>query len=249
MSALIIANWKMNGALPAIETFADKWQALGADNLAGVQTVICPPFTYLSVLHEALPSVQLGGQDCSSHVAGAYTGEVSADMLAEIGCDWVIVGHSERREYHGESDEMVALKAQRGQSAGLTVVVCVGESLAQREAGKHRAVVAEQMAGSLAGVRPANLVVAYEPVWAIGTGVTASPEQADEMHQCIRQELSTIFGDEAAQIAVIYGGSVKPETAGDLFACDTIDGALVGGASLEAESFYAIAQAAGAGRT
>ena len=247
MSALVIANWKMNGALSAVEVFAETWGSVVIPN--DVQIVICPPYVYLSAVREAMPrEVQLGAQDCAGHKAGAFTGEVAADMLVESGCAWVIVGHSERRQYHAETDELVAQKAQLAQEAGLCAVVCVGEQLGQREAGEHQQVVAAQLAGSLDGVDLKNLVVAYEPVWAIGTGHSASPQQAEDMHRWIKDCLMKHYGADAQQIPVIYGGSVKPETAAELFACETIDGALVGGASLEATSFADIAQAGASGR-
>lgn len=247
MSALVIANWKMNGALSAVEVFAEAWGSVVIPN--DVQIVICPPYVYLSAVREAMPrEVQLGAQDCAGHKAGAFTGEVAADMLVESGCAWVIVGHSERRQYHAETDELVAQKAQLAQEAGLCAVVCVGEQLGQREAGEHQQVVAAQLAGSLDGVDLKNLVVAYEPVWAIGTGHSASPQQAEDMHRWIKDCLMKHYGADAQQIPVIYGGSVKPETAAELFACETIDGALVGGASLEATSFAEIAQAGASGR-
>lgn len=244
MKGLVIANWKMNASLVAVQVFAEKWQKLPA--LTNVETVICPPGPYLQAVKSAL-ALGLGAQDASAHVAGAYTGEVSAEMLRELGCQWAIVGHSERRAYHGESSRVVAAKAVAVVSAGLCPVVCVGETLAERDQGRHEEVVAEQLAASLAGVSPESLVVAYEPVWAIGTGVTATAEQADGMHGVIRTRLNGVYGSEASGIRVIYGGSVKPENAGELFACENIDGALVGGASLEAESFWKIAQAASAG--
>ena len=247
MSALVIANWKMNGALSAVEVFAETWGSVVIPN--DVQIVICPPYVYLSAVREAMPrEVQLGAQDCAGHKAGAFTGEVAADMLVESGCAWVIVGHSERRQYHAETDELVAQKAQLAQEAGLCAVVCVGEQLGQREAGEHQQVVAAQLAGSLDGVDLKNLVVAYEPVWAIGTGHSASPQQAEDMHRWIKDCLMKHYGADAQQIPVIYGGSVKPETAAELFACETIDGALVGGTSLEAISFAEIAQAGASGR-
>ena len=247
MSALVIGNWKMNGALSAVEAFAETWGSVVIPN--DVQIVICPPYVYLSAVREAMPrEVQLGAQDCAGHKAGAFTGEVAADMLVESGCAWVIVGHSERRQYHAETDELVAQKARLAQEAGLCAVVCVGEQLGQREAGEHQQVVAAQLAGSLGGVDLKNLVVAYEPVWAIGTGHSASPQQAEDMHRWIKDCLMKHYGADAQQIPVIYGGSVKPETAAELFACETIDGALVGGASLEATSFAEIAQAGASGR-
>jgi len=246
MSALVIANWKMNGTLPAIEEFAEGWRSLDQEALATVTTVICPPFPYLGAFRQALPDMALGGQDCSHQSPGAYTGDVAAEMLVELDCRWVILGHSERREYHGETDVLVAAKACRAIESGLTAIVCVGEKLEQRDAGEHESVVADQLAGSLEGVAADALVIAYEPVWAIGTGRSATPEQAESMHRWIRQCLIERYGKEAEQIAIVYGGSVKPETAGELFTCETIDGALVGGASLKAESFWGIAEAAGA---
>ena len=244
MKGLVIANWKMNASLAALQAFAEKWQSLPA--LTNVETVICPPGPYLQAAKSALV-LGLGAQDASAHAAGAYTGEVSAEMLREFGCQWVIVGHSERRAYHGESSGVVAEKALAVISAGLCPVVCVGETLAERDQGRHEEVVAVQLAASLEGVSPESLVVAYEPVWAIGTGVTATAEQADGMHGVIRACLHRMYGSESSGIRVIYGGSVKPGNASELFACENIDGALVGGASLEAESFWKIAQAASAG--
>ena len=244
MKGLVIANWKMNASLEAVQVFAEKWQHLPA--LTNVETVICPPGPYLQAVKSAM-AVELGAQDASAHVAGAYTGEVSAEMLRELGCQWAIVGHSERRAYHGESSRAVAEKAMAVMSAGLCPVVCVGETLVDRDQGRHEEVVAEQLKASIAGVSAEPLVVAYEPVWAIGTGVTATAEQADGMHGAIRACLKQVYGSESSGIRVIYGGSVKPENAGELFVCENIDGALVGGASLEAESFWKIAQAANAG--
>ncbi|MEY2908434.1 MAG: hypothetical protein RLZZ602_957 [Pseudomonadota bacterium] len=248
MALLVVANWKMNGGLEAIEAFAGSWTTLASGQLDDVTTVVCPPFPYLGAVSREMPMMGLGAQDCSAHQAGAYTGEVAAEMLQEAGCRWVIVGHSERRQYHGETDAIVAAKAQRGLAAGLSVILCVGESLAEREAGEHERVVASQLQRSLEGVTQDGLVIAYEPVWAIGTGRTATPEQANEMHRLIRKGLVEKFGVDAGSVPIIYGGSVKPSNAAELFACDTIDGALVGGASLEAESFWQIASAGVSGR-
>ncbi len=248
MGALVVANWKMNGALPQIEGFGERWNALVATPPVNVTAVVCPPHPYLAHVIEALSGVELGGQDCSVHPGGAYTGEVAADMLAELGCEWVIVGHSERRRDHAETDALVAAKAAATVTAGLTAIVCVGESLTQREAGEAEAVVAAQLSGSLKGLSPDSFVVAYEPVWAIGTGVTATPEQADAMHGMIKRWLIEQFGSAGEQVAVLYGGSVTPDIAGDLFALETVDGALVGGASLDADSFWAIVSAADEGR-
>ena len=248
MGALVVANWKMNGALPHIEGFGERWNALSSEPPVNARIVVCPPHPYLSVVLNTLSGIDLGGQDCSAYSAGAYTGEVAADMLAESGCEWVIVGHSERRRDHAETDALVAAKAAAAVTAGLTAIVCVGESLMQREAGEAEAVVAAQLSASLDGLSADGFVVAYEPVWAIGTGVTATPEQAGAMHGMIKQWLIQHFGSAGEQVAVLYGGSVTPETASELFALDTVDGALVGGASLDADSFWAIVSAANEGR-
>jgi len=249
MGALVVANWKMNGALPQIESFGERWNALSSQAPVNVTTVVCPPHPYLAAVLTTLSGIDLGGQDCSAHSAGAYTGEVAADMLAEAGCEWVIVGHSERRRDHAETDALIAAKAAAAVTAGLTAIVCVGESLAQREAGEAEAVVAAQLSESLDGLSADGFVVAYEPVWAIGTGVTATPEQAGAMHGMIKDWLIQRFGSAGEHVAVLYGGSVTPETASELFALDTVDGALVGGASLDADSFWAIVSAANEGRT
>lgn len=238
----IFGNWKMHGSTTELQAFAEAWRDV--DVPENVTVGLCLPFPYVGLAGQLMPTMAVGAQDCSAQESGAYTGEVSAAMLADVGCGWVTVGHSERRQYHGETDALVAAKAQQAQRNGLTPIVCVGESLAQRESGEHIAVVSEQIKGSLTGVDPSNLVVAYEPVWAIGTGVTATAEQAEAMHREIKQLLVALFGEAGKEISVLYGGSVKPEVAGELFACDNIDGALVGGASLDAASFAGIVAAA-----
>jgi len=189
--------------------------------------------------------ITVGAQDCSAMQSGAYTGDVAAAMLADIGCRWVILGHSERRQYHGESDALVAAKLTAALAAGLQPIVCVGETREQRDAGTAEAVVSAQLAGALKGQSDLHtLVVAYEPVWAIGTGLTASPEQAQDMHAFIRGCLGAIAGVDAALTRIVYGGSVKANNASQLFAQPDIDGALVGGAALIAEDFLAIIHAA-----
>lgn len=238
--SIVVGNWKMHGSLASIDEFAAAWRPTDAN----CDVVLAPPFPYLAKVAEALPGTGVAAQDCSSHPGGAYTGEVAAPMLADLGCDWVILGHSERRQYHAETDALVASKLGAALDAGLRPIVCVGETLAQREAGDHEAVVAAQVLGSLAGAALDNVVIAYEPVWAIGTGVTATPEQANEMHGAIRALLSERFGETGSAIPLLYGGSVKPGNAAELFACEYIDGALVGGASLKAEDFAAIVGAA-----
>mgnify|MGYP000255756233 CR=1 FL=1 len=241
---LVLANWKMNGSLRAnrelIEGMVSGW-----GSLSNTDVVVCPPFVYLPQVVElvAQTEIGLGAQDMSKAALGAYTGEVSAQMLAEFKCRFVLVGHSERREQHNESDRDVAEKFTATQNAGLVPVLCVGETLAQRDAGEALAVIGQQLAAvfKLAG-RDAleSAVIAYEPVWAIGTGRTASPSQAQEVHAFIRAELGAV----AERVSVVYGGSVKPSNAEELFAQRDIDGALVGGASLKAEDFLAICRAA-----
>jgi len=235
----LIGNWKQHGSRAAIQAFSEQWSF---DTNPRLRIAIAPPFPYLQALVEASPDFELAAQDCSIHAQGAYTGEVSADMLADLGCQFVLVGHSERRQYHDETDELIAEKLAVAQSAGVTPVLCVGEQLAAREAGEHEAVVRGQLRAALATSQP-NLLIAYEPVWAIGTGLTATPEQANEMHAMIKQEVESLFGASQAT-PILYGGSVNAENADALFACPHVDGALVGGASLEAASFMAIAQAA-----
>lgn len=214
-----------------------------------VKAVICPSYVHLPMaLARSIESrLSVGAQDCSHAAEGAYTGEVSARMLADLGCGWVIIGHSERRQYHAESDELVAEKIGAAIEAGLRPIVCVGESREQRESGEAEAVVAAQLRGALEG-QPSleGLVVAYEPVWAIGTGLTATPAQAQEMHAFIRERLAAVKGIVPADTPLLYGGSVKPDNAASLFAEPDIDGALVGGAALKAADFKDIIAAANA---
>ena len=246
MAGLVIANWKMHGSSALIAEFSKQWRAL--PELSDVNVVLCPPALYLESLSGTLEGVALGAQNCADRIEGAFTGEVSAQMLRDLGCGYVIIGHSERRALYGETDAQVAVKAQLAIAQGLHAVVCVGETLEHRDADQQDKVITEQLLGSLVEVPCENLVVAYEPVWAIGTGRTATPAQAAAMHGVIRGCLQGHFGEAGANVPVIYGGSVKPENAGALFECDNIDGALVGGASLDANSFWQIASAASAGR-
>ena len=212
-----------------------------------VQVVVCPTYVHLA---QALglcggSSVAVGAQDCSHMQSGAYTGEVAAEMLVDQGCRWVILGHSERRQYHAESDDLVAAKLGAAVQAGLVPIVCVGETREQREAGEAEALVGGQLQGALSTQADlTGLVIAYEPVWAIGTGLTATPQQAQEMHAFIRGQLESVAGVDAASTRVLYGGSVKAGNAAELFAQEDIDGALVGGAALVAEDFLAIINAA-----
>jgi triosephosphate isomerase len=243
---LIAGNWKMNG-------LADDARALAqavADGATGpCELLICPPTVQLSVVAGVLSgtNVALGGQDCHPAVSGAHTGDISAEMLADTGCGFVIVGHSERRADHGESDALIAEKAEAANRAGLRAVVCVGETEAERDAGRADAVVAGQVNGSVPENASAdNTVIAYEPVWAIGTGRTPTPEDVQAIHHHIRETVSKSHGPAfAAQVRLLYGGSVKPGNATELMTLADVDGALVGGASLVAEDFLAIAASSG----
>ena len=241
---LVVGNWKMNGSRAANAALLDALRA-AAPFTAGV--AVCVPAPYLGEVAAALEgsAIAWGAQDCSSHDAGAFTGEVSAAMLAEFGCRYVIVGHSERRALHGESDRLVAEKAAQALAADLTPIVCVGETLAEREAGQTAAVVARQLGAAidLLGDGVAKVVVAYEPVWAIGTGKTASPAEAEAVHAQLRTQLAAA-SPQAAGISILYGGSVKPDNAASLFGQANIDGGLIGGASLNAQHFAAICKAA-----
>ena len=248
---LIAGNWKMNGLRQSATTLAGALaERVGAAGPLGWDPLVCPPATLLGAVGEALAgtAVALGGQDCHPAQSGAHTGDVSAEMLADAGCRYVIVGHSERRADHGEGDTEVRAKAEAAAAAGLVPIVCVGETAAQRGAGAALQVIEDQMTGSLpAGVTGSNLVIAYEPVWAIGTGQTATPEDVAEVHGHIRELLGRFLGGAGAAKAVriLYGGSVKPENAAQLLAVTDVDGALVGGASLKAEDFWAIGANAG----
>lgn len=241
---LVAGNWKMNGlraALPEVRAIVD-----GARSLDRVDLAVCPPATLAALVGEALRGspIALGGQDCHHKAAGAHTGEISAEMWADLGARFVIVGHSERRQFHGETDAIVAAKAVAACRAGLSPIICVGESLQERDVGETLSVIARQLAGSVPddAARP-DTVIAYEPVWAIGTGRTPTPAQVEEVHQAIGRALDARFGAAGRQIRVLYGGSVKPDNAASLLAVAGVDGALVGGASLKAADFLAIAQA------
>ncbi|WP_112069600.1 triose-phosphate isomerase [Herbaspirillum rubrisubalbicans] len=244
---LVAGNWKMNGSLAA-----------NAALLAGIKeglpaevcdVAVCVPAPYLAQVRGAVAGspVALGAQDMSAHAAGAYTGEVSAAMLQEFGVQYVILGHSERRAYHGESDAAVAAKTVAALKAGLVPLVCVGETLEQREAGQTNEVVGGQLDVVLTALSTedaARIVVAYEPVWAIGTGKTATPEMAQEVHAMLRARLGAKSAEAAAKVRILYGGSMKPDNAQQLLAMADIDGGLIGGAALKAEDFLAIIKAA-----
>lgn len=243
---LIVGNWKMHGSSSSVDTLMGGLSG-AISGSAGV--AVCPAYVHLQqvLAQSEATEIGVGAQDCSHVQSGAYTGEVSAAMLADIGCEWVILGHSERRQYHSESDELVAAKIGAAVESGLRPILCVGESQEQREAGEAQTVVAAQLRGALENQASlAGLVIAYEPVWAIGTGLTASPAQAQEMHACIREQLASRKGIVAQDIQLLYGGSVKPDNAQALFAEPDIDGALVGGAALQAEDFVQIVAAANA---
>jgi triosephosphate isomerase len=239
---LIAGNWKMNG-LKGDGAALARAVAAGADGLS-CGFVVCPPATLLAPVAEALAgsAIGLGGQDCHAAEKGAHTGDISAAMLADIGCSHVILGHSERRTDHGETDAEVKAKAQAALAAGLTVIVCVGESEADRDAGRTLDVVATQIEGSLPdGATGANAVVAYEPVWAIGTGRTPTPDQIQEVHSHIRAVVAGCAGQGAGDaMRLLYGGSMKPGNAAEILALADVDGGLIGGASLVAEDFLAI---------
>jgi triosephosphate isomerase len=242
---LVAGNWKMHGSL------AENAALLAAIKpaLAGIDAVVCVPFPYLAQTQALLAgsSIAWGAQNVSEQAKGAFTGEVSAAMLLDFGCKYVIVGHSERRSLYGESDELVASKYKVAQAAGLIPILCVGESLEERESGVTEAVVARQLDAVInaAGVGSlSNAVVAYEPVWAIGTGKTASPEQAQAVHAFIRRKIAMLDAGVAERLVIQYGGSVKAANASELMAQPDIDGGLIGGASLVADDFVAICQAA-----
>ncbi len=243
---LIAGNWKMNGGLAANEALAKA--LLGGLSVPACNVAVCAPAPYLAQLQVLLANseISLGAQDVSAHESGAYTGEVSVAMLKEFGVRYAIVGHSERRQYHGETDAAVAAKAQRALAGGITPIVCVGETLAEREAGKTEAVVKRQLAAVIHanGHCISEIVVAYEPVWAIGTGKTASPEQAQQVHAVLRAQLKAA-SDHADRIAILYGGSMNAANAAQLLAQPDIDGGLIGGASLKAPDFLTIIAAAG----
>jgi triosephosphate isomerase len=243
---LIAGNWKMNGLRADGTALA---AALAADSGAGpkVDVLVCPPATLLAPVAAALAGgrVAMGGQDCHAKASGAHTGDVSAAMLADAGCTFVILGHSERRQDHGETDATVRAKAVAARAAGLVAIVCVGETEAERTAGRHLDVVAAQIAGSVADdATAADTVVAYEPVWAIGTGRTATVDDIAAMHAHIRALLARRLAS-GGDVRILYGGSVKPGNAAEIMAVADVDGALVGGASLKAEDFRAIVRSCG----
>jgi triosephosphate isomerase len=241
---LIAGNWKMNGLKASLSEF-DAMLA-GASQVAGkADLLVCPPATLIAAFAEkarGTAAFTVGAQDCHPKASGAHTGDISAEMLADAGAKAIIVGHSERRADHGESDALVRQKTEAVWRAGLTAIVCIGETREQRDAGKMLDICGSQLKGSLPeGSTAANLVVAYEPVWAIGTGLTPTPQDVEQVHSFIRGSLANRFTSEGARIRILYGGSVKPSNAAELMAVANVNGALVGGASLKAADFLAIA--------
>ena len=245
----VAGNWKMNTTVTEGVELAKAIVAKANEIPAGVTVIVAPPFTHLTAVGSVLAGspVALSAQNCADQPKGAFTGEVSAAMLKDAGCAYTILGHSERREYYGETSEKLVKKMALAFEQGLKVILCVGEKLEEREAGRHFDVVSAQLSEVLFTLAPEQMkdvVIAYEPVWAIGTGVTATTEQAQEIHAFIRKTLATHFGPQVAEeTTVLYGGSCKPSNAQQLFACPDIDGGLIGGASLKADDFLAIAKA------
>lgn len=247
MKKLIAGNWKMNttmGEARELATAITQAVTQNPDILDYCDLLACPPFVYVPTLSTLCKNqaLELGAQDCSSNDKGAYTGEISASMLKETGCSFVIVGHSERRQYHNESNELVSTKANCAHNNELTAIICVGESEEERETNKQNSVVEDQITNSLPKSATAqNTVIAYEPVWAIGTGKTASPSDVADMHLFIRELLEKLLSD-GGKVRILYGGSMKPSNANELLSTPNVDGGLIGGASLKADDFIAIAQ-------
>jgi triosephosphate isomerase (TIM) len=239
--SFIAANWKMNKTLLETSQFLVEFIPEVKD-ISGVDIVIAPPFTAIGIAAAVLrgTNIFLAAQDVFYEEKGAYTGEISPLMLADLGCAFVIVGHSERRQYFHETDDIVNRKIKAAKKAGLGVIFCIGESLGEREAGKTFDILSREIEKGLDGVSPEKMVLAYEPIWAIGTGKTATPPQAQEAHAYIRERLNILYGNQSDELCILYGGSVTPDTVDSLMACKDIDGALVGGASLKAESFSKI---------
>lgn len=235
---MLAANWKMNKTVPEAREFVKAF-ALAVKDITDAEIVIAPPFTSLMAVGEAIKgtNIRLSAQNVFYEEKGAYTGEISPAMLKDVGCEYVIIGHSERRQYFHETDDTVNRKIKASMNNGLNVIFCIGETLQEREKGSTFDVLKTQITNGLKETASKNLVVAYEPVWAIGTGRTATPAQAQEAHKFIREELRKLFGENADSIRILYGGSVTPENIDSLMACPDLDGGLVGGASLKSDSF------------
>ena len=246
---IVVANWKMNCSLSLIEKFLP---VLSTCVLPRVETIICPPLPYLCLMNELSSSSDfcLGGQDCASEASGAFTGEVAPKMLKEVGCSHVIIGHSERRKYQGETDEILGAKVKNALNAGLTPIYCVGETMEERQAGLTETVVGSQIDALflfneiVEKMQRLGLIIAYEPVWAIGTGESATPQQAEVVHAIIKTRVARHSRSVAERVRVLYGGSVNTDNALDLFGTKHIDGGLIGGASLDAEIFNIIRELA-----
>jgi len=235
------ANWKMNKTVSETVDFISAFIPEVKD-VSDVDIVLAPPFTSLAVAAEKVKNtnILLAAQDVFHEEKGAYTGEISPPMLVDIGCAYVIIGHSERRQYFHETDDMINKKIKAARNKGLGVIFCIGESLKEREAGKTFEILEREIRNGLEGVGPEKIVVAYEPIWAIGTGKTATPDQAQEAHAFVREKLKALYGNKADELCILYGGSVTPDNVDILMACNDVDGALVGGASLKVESFSRI---------
>lgn len=243
---LVAGNWKMNGLLASLAEVAAMAGSYDVELKALAELVVCPPATLIGMAAEVASraGIRLGGQDCHADASGAHTGDISAEMLKDVGAAYVIVGHSERRAGHGETDVIVQAKASAALRAGLTPIICVGESRAEREAGDALHVVGAQIARSLPADAPGSIVVAYEPVWAIGTGLTPTTHDVAQMHAFARERVEArLGGGKSDSVRILYGGSVKPANARELMSVPNVDGALVGGASLAAKDFMAIADA------
>jgi triosephosphate isomerase len=246
VKALVAGNWKMNGVKASKKEVAALAKRLAGTQKPDCDVLICPPATIISTLKDAAKGskIAIGGQDCHAKESGAHTGDISAEMLKDAGASHVIVGHSERRADHGETDAAVRAKAEAAHRAGLTAIVCVGETEAERDAGATLKVIRGQLKGSLPdGAMAKTTVIAYEPVWAIGTGRTPTPDDVAKVHAAIRKALEARFGAEGTKMRILYGGSVKPANAKELMAVPNVNGALVGGASLKAEDFWGIISA------
>ncbi len=247
MRKIVAGNWKMNTLPKEGVALATSVVNTTKDIANDVELIIAPPFTHLSEVVAAVKGsgVEVAAQNCSDKVSGAYTGEVSAAMLSDMGVKYVIIGHSERREYYGEGNALLTAKMERVFESGLVPIYCVGERLSEREEGREFEIVRSQLEEALFGFGDreiASLVIAYEPVWAIGTGLTASAEQAEEMHRYIREVMCEKFGELANGMPILYGGSCKPDNAKELFANENVNGGLIGGASLKSDDFIAIAK-------
>ena len=246
ISPLIAGNWKMNGTRASLDELTALAGMLTTGEAPRAIVVVCPPATMLAAAARqgATAGIQIGGQDCHAEASGAHTGDIAAGMLADAGAQYVIVGHSERRTNHAETDDQVRLKAMAAIGAGLKPIICVGETEAQRDAGQAESVVATQLAGSVPDAAELHEVnIAYEPIWAIGTGRTPSNEDIATMHAAIRSNLVERFGEKGSAIRILYGGSLKPQNAREILAVENVNGGLVGGASLLAKDFYTIISA------